>query len=79
MVHNKTKYIFIILLLYFPILTYAQDKPVLDSTYLVNEVNAFINSISPPKERQFSIYIGSGINFTKGIPKTRFGSSDPLY
>jgi hypothetical protein len=73
---NMTQYIFIILLFCFPILTYAQDKPVLDSTYLANEVNAFINSLSEPKEKLFAVYLLSGMNITNAIHGTRFGTAD---
>ena len=58
-----------------PFLLSAQDKPVLDSTYLANEINEFINSLSEPREKIFAVYLLSGINITNAIPGTRFGNS----
>jgi hypothetical protein len=74
---NFTKHFLIIGLLSVHIVALTQDRPVLDSSYLVTEYNEFINAISPPRESLFSVYIATGFNFTKGIPKIQFSSPDP--
>ena len=69
---KNNKRLVVIGLVFLSAVVSAQNRPTLDSAYLVKEYENFKNSLSRPKQNKLSIYIFSGSNFTKTNPTERF-------